>query len=322
MSKRTPEGQPEPSHPDVNPEARQAQEDFYASSKETQKELKARDEAEAWDLYEHAHEITRENALADVRSRLHRMKQRGIEVTPEMEERELENAQLTEEGANPTIRTRRKKGRAQKGDAKTHIDNATTEALHEAVREQERIDEAEKATPRTQRKIELAHSREDVEVRALAEELRREDAVANVENHIRNTREQGARWWPWEKTLARRRALRELKDQELSDDWLAYAEQQYHKRQDEYIKNGQSLSETRRALADSADRIKGTWKKGGWRRFVTIPARLIAEGGRLAWYGAKRGRKEARVRQLRSEQNEAKRPAEPERPETSDEEGS
>lgn len=300
MSERQPADHPPepPEQPAVTERGRQRQEDFSSSSPDLQDELKHRDEAEAWDLYESAHEISRENALAGVRSRLHRLEQSGVEVTPEMEQRELEHA---EQSLHEETRPRDKKGKFKKGSVEK-FDIATASGLNDAVREQEYIDEADRASERTNRKIDRSKSREAVAVEDLGEQLRREDALANVENHIAKTAEQGARWWPWEKVLARRQALRELRDKDLSEDWLAYARERYHEQQDAYLQNGESLSESRRALSASGDRIKGTWQKGGLKRLFTIPAQLVAEGARLGWHGIKRGRTEARAQQKRSSQ--------------------
>jgi hypothetical protein len=293
MSERPTESHPDERSSEPSEAAKQRQEDFYASSPELQDEIRERDETEFWDTYEIAHEMTREESLAGVRARLHRLEQEGIEVTPEMEERELKHAQ---DSFERTIRPRSKNGKFAEGTVE-HFKKADPGIMDAAVREKENLDEYEKASPRTAAKIDRAWSREEVDIRELAEELRREDAVTNVDNHIIRTAEQGARWWPWQKTLARRRALRELKNAELTDDWLAYAEEQYRHQQRTYQQNGESSSETVRAFSDSGDRIKATWQKGGFfRKVFTVPFRLGAEAFHLGRHGVKRGRKEVRAR--------------------------
>lgn len=319
MARKGPDSEPNVNLPDVTGEAREKWQDFYDSSEETQKVLKDKAQEEFWDLYETAHDVAREDALAGVRTRLHRLEQRGVEVTPEMEQREIEEAEKSFKGE---VRPRGEKGRFKKGKVekferavpKDMDPKEVRRIMETAGKEIEYTEQYENASDRTARKIERARVREEFEIAALAEQLRREDALTNVENHIKNTSEQGARWWPWDKALARRRALRDLKGEAPSDSWLAYAEKKYHEQQDAYIQNGESLSESRRALSASGDRIKSTWKNSGrLKRFVTMPARLAVEGARLLWQGGKRGRKEARTRlHLRDQKKAEQRAAESE----------
>lgn len=297
MSKRAPESQPDPNQPDVSPDARQKWEDFHDSSPDLQDELKDRDEAEAWELYANAHEISREEALAGVRTRLHRLEQDGVEITPEIEQRELDHA---EQALHGETRPRKKNGQFKKGEVE-EFDIATASGLEGAVREDEELKHYEQASSRTARRIGRARAKEQVEIRDFAKQLRREDALTNVDNHIAKTAEQGARWWPWEKIIARRKAVRELKDKELTEDWLAYAAERFYEQQETYARNGESTSETVRVLSDSGSRVKGTWQKGGFfRRLVAMPVRFVAEGARLGWHGAKRGRKEVRIQQQKA----------------------
>jgi len=110
MAKRAPESQPDPDQPDVSPDAQQKWEDFHDSSRETQGVIRNRDETEAWELHAEAHEIYRDEALAGVRSRLHRLEQSGVEVTPEIEARELEHA---EQSIEKLVTLRNEKGQFQ-----------------------------------------------------------------------------------------------------------------------------------------------------------------------------------------------------------------
>ncbi|MDP9212043.1 MAG: hypothetical protein M3N59_02090, partial [bacterium] len=93
MSERGPAPEPNENQREVPEHIREQWEDVRNSSPELQKEIAGKAEEEAWELYAAAHEISREDALADVRGRLHRLSEQGIEITPEIEQRELEHAE-------------------------------------------------------------------------------------------------------------------------------------------------------------------------------------------------------------------------------------
>ncbi len=283
--------QPAPDEAKRGPEhLEQRQEDFEASSPEMQSEIVKGAEEEAWELYAQAHEASREDALAEARARLHRLGEQGIEITPEIEQRELEHAEQSLHHKGPE---RDARGRFVKRD---EYDIATKAGLDAAEADQDATAAYENASDRMKRRIDRADTRDEIELKDLAEQLRREETLNNVQNHIDRTSEQGARWWPWEKYLERRRALDELKEKEITEDWLARARKHQMTEIEKLAEEGQPASETMRVIGASVERTKQTWRnESRLEKLGLTPLRIMAELARLAWHGIKRGRKEARV---------------------------
>ncbi|MEX2209810.1 MAG: hypothetical protein WD603_00160 [Patescibacteria group bacterium] len=284
--------QPAPDEAKRGPEhLEQRQKDFFeTSSPEMQDEIVSRAEEEAWGLYSEAHEASREEALAETRARLHRLSEKGVEITEDIEERELKHAESTLRRKTPK---RDSRGRFMKQE---EYDFATKSGLDTVAATQDATAAYENASGRTKRRIDRADVRDEIEVKDLAEQLRREETLNNVQNHIDRTSEQGARWWPWEKYLERRKALNELKEKEITEDWLARARKHRQDQIHEFEAQGQPASETMRAVEGSIQRIIKTYKKSNPAKWVVaMPFRLAAELGRLVWHGIKRGRKEARI---------------------------
>lgn len=279
--------------PDEIPEhLKQRREDFAASSPEMQEEIQDRDESEAWDLYEQAHDLSREEALAEARTRLHRLGEQGIEVTPQIEARELKHVEDTLHVRRPV------RGAGGRFAGSESFDVATASGLDAGVDQQEKADSYEQSSDRTKGRIDRADKREEFDIEQLAVELRRKEALTAVENRIARTTEQGARWWPWEKLMERRKATNALKGETVSQDWLAYAQKYRRQQLETYREQGEPVSETRRAVDASWKRIKKTWDQRIFPdQVVRMPVRIATELVRLAWQGAKRSRKEYRVRE-------------------------